>query len=325
MFGGRLWAGYNETCSKDMVTGEYCNSIIDRFTIVDLMEQMKEDEICSYCFLERHQLMQPSPYSPYDNYYKSVLEAINTRCGLPGPTKVKEIPLDPVPTEEALCLSDETYTPWAGDTCTSIAKAHSLSSAALYMGNQDIIQWCSSIKPGLDLCLPLSCAETYELQPSDTCSSIEYAFELGRGDVRKYNPWISTGCANMHLASEIYGTIICLSPQGGEHVNDHDGTGTTPSPSAGYADTTVPPPADANVAEGTTMHCGRWHEARDGESCVAICLQGSITHDLFVAVNPSLDLNDCAASLQVGRTYCTGPMRFWDTLDGIANDEVLTG
>ncbi|KAL3443939.1 hypothetical protein BJX65DRAFT_311416 [Aspergillus insuetus] len=239
---------------KDKTTGEYCNNIIDCFTIVDSMGQMPEDEICSYCFVERHQMMQRSPYSPYDEYYKSVLEEINTRCGLSGPTKIKEVPLDPVPTEEALCLLNETYTTSNRDTCTSIATAHSVSSAALYMGNQDIIQWCSSINPGLDLCLPLSCTKTYELQPSNTCSSIEYAFELGRGGVRKYNPWVSSNYANMHIASEIYGTIIRLSPQGGKHVNDHDGTGTTPSPSNGYANTTVPPPTDAIVAEGTTLH-----------------------------------------------------------------------
>ncbi|KAL4756108.1 pectate lyase superfamily protein-domain-containing protein [Aspergillus foveolatus] len=326
MFGGRMWAGYNETCSKDETTGEYCNTIIDNFTIVDSLEQMPKDEICSYCFVKRHQMMQQSPYSPYDEYYQSVLEAINTRCGLSGPTEIKEVPLNPLPTEEALCLSDVTYTTADGDTCTSIAKATSVSSAALYMGNQDIIQWCSSIKPGLELCLPLSCKETYELQPSDTCSSIEYAFELGQGDLRKYNPWVSYDCANIHIASEIYGTILCLSPQGGEHVNDHDGTGTAPSPSNGYADAIVAPPADASVAEETTMNCGRWHEAQDSESCVAICLQGSITHDLFVAVNPSLDPDDCAASLQVGKTYCTGPIEFWDALDDEEVDEdVFTG
>ncbi|KAL5048229.1 hypothetical protein BDW71DRAFT_205766 [Aspergillus fruticulosus] len=326
MYGGRMWAGYNETCSKDKATGDYCNAIINNFTIVDSIEQMPENEICSYCYVERHRMMQRSPYSAYDDYYKSRLEAINKRCGLSGPTDVKEIPLDPLPTEESICLSEKTHTTSDGDTCTSIAKANSVSSAALYMGNQDLIQWCSSIKSGLELCLPLPCEETYDLQPSDTCSSIEFAFKLKRGDVRKYNPWVSHNCANIHIASKIYGTVICLSPQGGEYINDKQGTGTVPSTSNGYINDVVLPPTNATVAEGTTMNCGRWHEALDSESCVAICLQDSITHDLFVAVNPSLDSDDCTASLQVGKTYCTGPAYTWDEpIDENAGQEVLTG
>jgi hypothetical protein len=301
-------------------------AIINDFTIVDSIEQMPENKICSYCYVERHRMMQRSPYSAYDDYYKSRLEAINKRCGLSGPTDVKEIPLDPLPTEESICLSEKTHTTSDGDTCTSIAKANSVSSAALYMGNQDLIQWCSSIKSGLELCLPLPCEETYDLQPSDTCSSIEFAFKLKRGDVRKYNPWVSHNCANIHIASKIYGTVICLSPQGGEYVNDKQGTGTAPSTSNGYINDVVLPPTNATVAEGTTMNCGRWHEAVDGESCVAICLQDSITHDLFVAVNPSLDSDDCTASLQVGKTYCTGPAYTWDEpVDENAGQEVLTG
>ncbi|KAL6229168.1 hypothetical protein BDW75DRAFT_245974 [Aspergillus navahoensis] len=314
MYGGRMWAGYNETCSKDKATGDYYNAIINDFTIIDSIEQMPENEICSYCYVERHRMMQCSPYSAYDDYYKSRLEAINKRCGLSGPTDVKEIPLDPLPTEESICLSEKTHTTSDGDTCTSIAKANSISSAALYMGNQDLIQWCSSIKSGLELCLPLPCEETYDLQPSDTCSSIEFAFKLKHGDVRKYNPWVSYNCANIHITSKIYGTVICLSPQGGEYVNDKQGTGTAPSTSNGYINNVVLPPTNATVAEGTTMNCGRWHEA------------DSITHDLFVAVNPSLDSDDCTASLQVGKTYCTGPAYTWDEpVDENAGQEVLTG
>lgn len=273
---------------------------------------MPQDETCSFCYVERHQMMQRTPYSSYDEYYKSRLETINQRCGLSGPTEIKEFPLDPLPVEEAPCFPGETYTTSDGDTCTSIARAHNISSAALYMGNQGIIGWCSSIKPGLELCLPLPCQKTYELQPADTCSSIEYAFQLNRGDVRKFNSWVTAECDNLETASAIYGTNICLSPQGGEHVTDKQGSGTTPSTSDGHVWLMIPPPDNATVAEGTTTMCGRWHEARVGESCVAICLQNMITHALFVEVNPSLDSVDCSTSLTVGETYCTGPTYDWD-------------
>jgi LysM repeat protein len=258
-------------------------------------------------------MMQRSPYSAYDEYYKSVLETINRRCGLTGPTDILEVPVDMPVEKEPICLSDLTYTTVNGDTYTSIAVANSVSSAALYIGNQHLIRWCSSIKAGLKLCLPLPCERTYVVQPSDNCTSIEYAFSLKYGDVRKYNPWVSYDCDNIQHASQIYGTNICLSPQGGEHTTDKTGRGsTTPSTSDGHVPNAVPPPANAILANGTTTNCGRWHEATPDESCVAICVQDSITHDLFVEVNPSLDPVDCTGSLQVGKTYCTGPTYTWN-------------
>ncbi|KAL4875747.1 pectate lyase superfamily protein-domain-containing protein [Aspergillus karnatakaensis] len=314
LHGGRMWAGYNETCSKDEDTGKYCNAIIDDFTIADSTDEMPLDEACSYCYVERHQMMQRSPFSAYDEYYQSVLMTINDRCGLSGPTDILEVPLDqPIAEEEPLCLSDTTYTTADGDTCTSIAAAKSVSSAALYMGNQNLIRRCSSINPGTELCLPLPCDDIYELQPPDNCTNLEYAFSLKSGDVRKFNPWVSYTCDNIHIASEVYGKIICLSPQGGEHNNNKPGGGAaTPHPSNGYAPVAVRPPANATLAEGTTINCGRWHESAADESCVAICMQHGITHDLFVEVNPSLDAGQCTGSLRDGLTYCVGPTQSWD-------------
>ncbi|KAL3476570.1 hypothetical protein BJX99DRAFT_227652 [Aspergillus californicus] len=139
------------------------------------------------------------------------------------------------------------------------------------------------------------------------------AFNMGYGDVRKYNPWVSYTCDNIHIASETYGTIICLSPQGGEYDTNKTGGGaTTPFPSNGYAPVAVLPPVNATLAAGTTENCGIWHEAAAGESCVVICMQGMITHDLSVEVNPSLDTQDCTGSLQIGLTYCVGPTQSWD-------------
>jgi hypothetical protein len=87
---------------------------------------------------------------------------------------------------------------------------------------------------------------------------------------------------------------------------------TTPSTSDGHAPLAVPPPANASLANGTTTNCGRWHEAAADESCVAICVQNSITHELFVQVNPSLNAKDCTRSLQVRKTYYAGLMYFWN-------------
>ncbi|KAJ5978071.1 hypothetical protein N7501_001413 [Penicillium viridicatum] len=106
---------------------------------------------------------------------------------------------------------------------------------------------------------------------------------------------------------------ICLSAPGGAHSNATAGTGsTTPSKSNRYSDAWAAPPTNATVPEGTTLNCGRWHEAAANETCVGICAQESITHALFVAVNPSLDDVRCSETLQTGKTYCAGPLYLWN-------------
>jgi hypothetical protein len=294
---------------------EYETAVIDGFAVVSSTEEMPENEACSYCYIERLRMMQQTLYSIYDDYYQGVLQTINKRCGLNAPTDILEIPRN-TPVGEVFCLSESMYTTAKDDTCTSIAKANNVSSAALYMGNQDLILDCSSLSAGLKLCLPLTCEKTYSIEPVDNCTTIEYAYSLKTGDVRKYNPWVSYDCDNLQVASMIYGTNICLSPQGGEHTGTSPTDGsTTPSPSTGYVYDMVAPPSNATLAEGTTLNCGVWYEAKTGDSCVSICGENSITHAVFVLVNPSLDSTDCSKTLQTGKTYCAGPTYTWDQTD----------
>jgi hypothetical protein len=274
---------------------------------------MPEAEACSYCYTTRLQMMQQTPYSVYDDYYQEVLVELNSRCGLSGPTDILEVPWATIEEEDEFCVSDKYYTTVKGDNCTSIAAANKVSSASLYTGNQEKIVDCFSVKAGLKLCLPLTCEDTYSLEPTNNCTAIEYAYSLSTGDLRKYNPWISFDCDNLQIASKIYGMNLCLSAPGGAHSNTTAGTGsTTPSKSNGYSDAWAAPPTNATVAEGTTLNCGRWHEAAANETCVGICAKESITHALFVAVNPSLDDVRCSETLQTGKTYCAGPLYLWN-------------
>ncbi|KAH1738843.1 hypothetical protein KXX09_004297 [Aspergillus fumigatus] len=215
------------------------------------------------------------------------------------------------------CIKDTKtgeYCNVEGDTCDSIAQTNGLSSAALYMGNQDQIYNCSKIEANLNLCLPLPCGQTYVLQPDDTCTSIESATSLQVGDLRAFNPWISFACDNLHIASKIYGKTLCLTPQGGVHNSSapNNGSSTTPSFSDGYVYATTLPPTNATIAEGSTTNCGRWHEARENETCAAICVEEGITSPLFLAVNPSLNPVDCTSSLRMAWTYCVGPTYTWN-------------
>ncbi|KAK2750071.1 hypothetical protein FQN57_004563 [Myotisia sp. PD_48] len=316
MLGGRLWAAYNETCSKDPVRKEYCNDIIEEFTEVDSTEDMPEEEMCSYCYVERLEMMQRSAFSFYNEYYKSALETVHERCSLTGPTEILPFPITLPKEPEPDCLSDLTYITAAGDTCDSIAMEKSISSAALYMGNQELIYNCSKIEADLTLCLPLSCNTTYSLQPEDSCMSIEDSFSLKNGDVRKYNPWVSHNCKDIQTGSKIYGKTMCLSPQGGKHTALGTGGSTSAPPILnGYVSSIVAPPENAVLAEGTTRNCGKWHEALQDDTCPSICMQTGIASALFLAVNPSLNQGDCTASLQIGLTYCVGPRYTWNEPD----------
>ncbi|KAF4234129.1 hypothetical protein CNMCM6805_008835 [Aspergillus fumigatiaffinis] len=321
-FGGNMWAGWNETCYKDPTTGQYCNDIIENFTMVATVEDMPHDELCSYCYVTKLKMMQSSQYSYYNELFQNNLETVTSKCGISANTTIPP-PLSIVePEEEPLCLSDNIYHTKEGDTCTSIALDYSVSSAALYMGNQDLIRNCQRVAVGQKLCLPLSCEHTYVLQPNDTCRSIEQVnaqimFDSSTKTItplRQLNPWIDAYCTNLQNTAWAYGSVLCLSPQLGA-FNNTDPVITSRNPYAqntGYGSYLVDPPANTTVATGTTLRCGRWHVAAENESCAGICMQDGITSSLFLAVNPSLNLAACTEGLVPGVAYCTGPMAGWN-------------
>ncbi|GFF63309.1 pectin lyase-like protein [Aspergillus lentulus] len=310
-FGGQIWAGWNETCLQDPVTKQYCNDVIAEFDTVST-KALPHDQLCSFCFVERLKMMQRSPYLMYDKYFQADLQVVHEKCGLNGPTdmppSLDAVPeLDPNP----ICVSGNTYTTTsAGETCDSIALKFNVSSAALFMANPAVSVVCGNIAAKLALCLPLPCETTYVLKANDTCTSIELANNYRLGDVRRYNSWVSWDCSNLHKSVGLYGGVLCLGPQGGTYPSTAPIPRITVSPvgSTGYLQSIVPPPSNVTVANGTTLRCGRWHVAVDGDSCPSICIQESITADLFLEVNPSLSSGlDCTGSLVRGSAYCVGP------------------
>lgn len=234
------------------------SAVIDDFTLVLNTAEIPDDKLYSYCYTERLQLIQRTPYSAYDDYYATILEVINERCGLNTPTKILKIPRDTPEKGTEFCASDDFYTTVKGDTCTSIGKAKKISSAALYMGNQNEILDCGSLPAGLKFCLPFTCEKTYLIQSSDNCSDIKYAFSLDDRDMQNFNPWVSYDCDNLQPVSKIYGTNICLSPQGGEHNGSSiEGGSVAPVGSDGFMYSSVTPPSNATLAIGTTKNCGK--------------------------------------------------------------------
>ncbi|KAL3483769.1 pectate lyase superfamily protein-domain-containing protein [Aspergillus germanicus] len=329
--GGTIWTGYNKTCLKDPSTGEYCNDIINTFTIVDTYEAIPIDKLCSPCYISLHQLMQAFPYSVYhdslqSNYLKARLDYIYKQCNVDeGPTNVKDLQYIPIEVEPAPCFTDVTYTTKEGDTCDSIALRYSVASAAVQSANTDQITNCGAVNPGRELRIPLMCDRLYVLDDEGTCESIEHATAIAPGDLRAYNPWINYFCDDLVPTVWIHGRILCLSPQGGQYnvINPIPGVVVAPGETTGYSGMVVAPPKGTTLAEGTTIYCGKWYTVTSGEeTCAAVCSSTGITADLFRAVNPSLAgerLEDCTGLMKVGLTYCVAPIWGWEVVNSLVD------
>lgn len=268
---------------------------------------MRREELCSPCYVGRLQMMQASPYSIYGtyNFYQDALEYAKNECGLKDQETEPQPPLiSSGPKPEIWCLSDVTYTTRQGDTCNSIALTHSVSSASVFMSSSSI-QNCSSIDAGISICLPLEC-KTYIRKEDQDCQGVRVSTGVSIYKIQQYNPWISADCNNIKTASQTYGNVLCISATGGEF--DGRTNNSRPDRTNGqYTKEAVPPPEGAEVAQGTTLKCGRWHVAKKDENCVGIT-QSFIAARLFRRVNPSLSEGDCTAKLVPGKSYCTGPV-----------------
>jgi hypothetical protein len=267
--------------------------------------------------------MRTTPYSIYDSFYQRILDKLHQKCGITGPTTIPP-PLAPLPpkTQPAFCASASHYTTKSKDTCDSIAVAKKVASASLYMNNQEALHNCSSIPSNVDLCLPLPCDRTYTTQPGDTCFSIETAYSLSSGDVRRYNSWVKQDCLNLQSAVANYGRVLCLSPQGGTFTGTAPIPGVTQGPrqggTDGYTTSPIAPPVGAPVALGTTMKCGRWHVAAKEEGCASLTSKEVILPALFLLINPSLKKQTCNGDLVVGSAYCIAPVYGWNsTVSGV--------
>ncbi|OOQ88034.1 LysM domain protein [Penicillium brasilianum] len=311
--GGYMYEGYNETCSTDSTTGEYCNDVIDKFTLVSTYREMPHLELCSDCYISRLKMMQASAYSVYNSDYEEQLEYAQSECGFTGPTDVPESLTLTKLVDTEYCAFNRTYSTVEGDTCDSLALAYSVGSASIFTGNSDIIANCSQLPVGVDLCIPLSCSPLYQLQDNDTCDTIEEQENLSYKGLSKLNPWIESDCSNLQIASEVYGKIVCLGPQGGTYVSNSTKLGGSQT-STGYMPYVISPGVNATVASGTTKNCGKWHIADSGDTCASICVQESITSSLFTKVNPSLVGDDCSSLLVNGTYYCVGPIYEWESL-----------
>lgn len=72
------------------------------------------------------------------------------------------------------------------------------------MGSQDLIKDCANVTPGVSVCIPMPCI-TYEVQPTDTCFTIESSQGLASGILLQYNSWLDAGGINLKSVTGFHG------------------------------------------------------------------------------------------------------------------------
>ncbi|EPE06530.1 hypothetical protein F503_02658 [Ophiostoma piceae UAMH 11346] len=314
-FGDLVWSSYNLTCLADPTTGSSCMSYLFNATgdseDVSALD-LPDDLLCSPCVLALYRVLQGTAYSYYDDQMASDWKAIQEKCGVtyptdvtPNPTNVTDIPGFAAPGDASenstiTCLSGNMYTVASGDNCIAISQQNNVSTGTLQILN-NIYNDCSNLIAGASVCLPNQC-QTYTVQPNDTCSKITSSYGINFSQFRSWNPSINSYCSNI-----VSGHLVCVGVPGEAYT----GTlipGATATQTAVYATATVPAPS--NIAKDTTTHCGEYYTAVSGDNCALIATNNTISIDLFLAINPSLDTK--CTNLLVGLAYCVFPTADWN-------------
>ncbi|KAG7286304.1 hypothetical protein NEMBOFW57_008612 [Staphylotrichum longicolle] len=183
--GGRMWAGYNETCLVDPANPSvYCNEL--------------------------------NPNSD--------LEYVYSRCGITNRPTALHPPRYLVPASPYDdCPTDSWYTTPSQTTCDDLATQHTISSASLFLANQNRLPNCAAttvIPAGTKLCLPPSCNRTLTVAGTtvEECHALEANRTLGLapGDIVRLNPWFGFECRDFNATVPVYGRVICLGAPLGE-------------------------------------------------------------------------------------------------------------
>ncbi|KAF7551417.1 hypothetical protein G7Z17_g5036 [Cylindrodendrum hubeiense] len=315
-------SGWEETCLKDTESGGYCNDIIDSWGEFKSIEEMPKNQVCSYCFGAKLRMMQKSPYSAYDELFAEMLSYVNKRCNVKSPTE----PINPNTGNDTMpetCDSSSIYITKTGDTCDTVALAKSVSAATLYYINPDLRD-CSSIEAGVKLCLPKPCKTLYTAKENDDCVIVAINAGTSHMSLVDWNLSLDSQCTNIWGDSPSWGTVICVTPPGGEFEDKGAGTKRPNSGSGnlggeggsgdGYAKGVVAAPK-GNVAKDTTKLCGEYIQANSSVGCASMLISttNAVPIDLFLKANPSLKTAaECDSNLVAGTWYCLRPARGFD-------------
>ncbi|VUC21228.1 unnamed protein product [Clonostachys rosea] len=329
--------GWEETCLKDEQSGDYCNHIIDAWGEYKNIEDVPEQELCSFCYGAKLRQMQKSEHSAYDQEYASMLEFVNKKCHVAS----RIAPGQKFPQSNSswprTCFSGKTITTKEGDTCDSIALANSISSSTLYYINPHLLD-CRSIESGLELCLPQTCT-TYTVQEHEADNCVEISMAGHRGGWLEFIDWnlmLDSRCTNLWSNKDpFWGHVVCITPPGDKFVDemtsgfvDHGGNGYMGGPGGfgdgyNYYGRAKASTASTDMAKGTREGCGQYIVAVEGKSCAELVVSAdrAAPMDLFLQVNPSLgNASQCDENLKPGLSYCLGPHPLWNGLAEMEDD-----
>ncbi|KAI0056137.1 hypothetical protein BV25DRAFT_1814505, partial [Artomyces pyxidatus] len=102
-----------------------------------------------------------------------------------------------------------SYTVKEGDICDEISAANNVSTYQLAVVNPSINSDCSNLVPGSSLCLGYAnedCADTYVVQPDDTCEDLTSSHGLNSTVLYLNNPQLDSACDNLYI-----GEVICTA------------------------------------------------------------------------------------------------------------------
>ncbi|OCK76037.1 carbohydrate-binding module family 50 protein [Lepidopterella palustris CBS 459.81] len=312
---------FDVVCATDPQTGQYCTDVLLQqyaaFPGVAFLD-LPTSVLCSSCQTTIWRASEASLFNGYDYTSAQTWKAIQQKCGTSYPTQVQPFPNITLPNETAgspanqTCLSGKTYVVTPSDTCHSIALANSVAEGTLWAMN-NLFADCSNMQSGQSLCLPNQCT-TYAMSSNESCISIAIQNRVPYASLLSWNPTINSDCSNISPN----GSVICISSPFATW-NGTTITGASPTQTAAYAETTVPPPAATAFA--STLNCGTWYIAQDGDTCARISLSDSISLALLYLINPSID-SDCS-NLIPGLAYCVQPTYEWNATAIIPTDTTV--
>ena len=242
-------------------------------------------------------------------------------CGMDYPiTPIREPPVYNGSKPES-CVSGKIIVTKEGDSCDSVAVENSISGATLYYINENLPN-CTTIKAGLELCLPLPCT-THIITANDDFIQLAVDSSVWYTDLIAWNLMLDSLCSNFWEGGPFWGHVICIGPPGGDFEDGGSGGSTKPGnidtgreggSGNGYSEDIVDTPA-GEIGEGTTKSCGVYVQAQEGVGCAKTIVMAnpSTPMDLFLQVNPSLETAaKCDSNLNPGMWYCLTPHYSWD-------------
>ncbi|KAK1845942.1 LysM domain-containing protein [Colletotrichum chrysophilum] len=197
---------YEISCYKHRETGSSYDYILGEWR----NETDEAPRECDDCVLGPMQIEVNSPIG-HSESRAAEFELVVSSCGVTGYSYTSPSPyiLSPAaPSSEVVSptavaqswsaqrMSSEcaaTYHVQDGDTCDSIAEAHSVPSRELLEANDHLDNWCGGIQVGQDLCLPAQC-NLHLVTPDDSCDSVTAKYGVSIDNLSEWNPKIYIQC-----------------------------------------------------------------------------------------------------------------------------------